>query len=398
MVVGSLACGFLVLLLSAVPACDAGVPKADPVRAGTKSSPPEIVPAAEARAEFEAVCRRLVESNETYHGRKPLLAAEKRLASGVTGVDRIETQIELGRELLKHGHAQEAIELLSRAREMAQGLMETDVSLWVMATDHLALAHLRAAEDQNCVLHHTAASCIFPIAEEGVHLQPEHARRAGDLLLELINKLEVSPRSMQAAWLLNVSRMVAGDFPDGVPREFRLPSSAFESDQPFPAWHDRAIPLGVGALDLAGGAIMDDFDGDGLLDLITSTSDPCGSMTAFRNDGRGGFEEVTEAWGLDSQLGGLNLTHADYDGDGKLDLFVLRGGWLRRHGRIRNSLLRNELGGPRGRFVDVSISSGLDWCGRRYRWEPTSATSTTTGGSTSIWERGIRSTRRFFPT
>jgi len=320
---------------------------------------PGIVPAADARAEFDAICHRLADSDEIYHGRKPLLDAQKQLESGVSGADRVEIEITLGRELLKQGRALEAVELLTKARETAQGLIGTHAFLWAKATDNLALAHLRAAEDQNCVLRHTAASCIFPIAEEGVHLRPEHARRAGDLLIELIGKLNVSPRSMQAAWLLNISRMVAGDYPDGVPKDYRLPPSAFESDPSFPAWRDRAIALGVGAVDLAGGAVMDDFDGDGLLDLVTSTSDPCGTLKAFRNDGRGGFENVTEAWGLDSQLGGLNLTHADYDGDGKLDLFVLRGAWLHDHGRIRNSLLRNELDGPRGGFVDVSISSGL---------------------------------------
>ena len=104
---------------------------------------------------------------------------------------------------------------------------------------------------------------------------------------------------------------------------------------------------------------MDDFDGDGLLDLVASTSDPCDSLKAFRNDGRGGFEDVTEAWGLDIQLGGLNLVHADYDGDGALDLLVLRGGWQHKFGMVRNSLLRNELSRDTGRFVDVTHSTGL---------------------------------------
>jgi hypothetical protein len=112
-------------------------------------------------------------------------------------------------------------------------------------------------------------------------------------------------------------------------------------------------------LDLAGGAIMDDFDGDGLLDLMSSTADPCDSFKAYRNDGEGGFEDVTETWGLSNQFGGLNVVHADYDGDGALDLLILRGAWHNEFGRIRNSLLHNELAGPARRFVDVTASSGL---------------------------------------
>jgi hypothetical protein len=164
---------------------------------------------------------------------------------------------------------------------------------------------------------------------------------------------------MHVAWLHNLSRMYSGDWPQATPEKFRLPSDAFEQGAPFVEWRDRAPDLGVAVLDLAGGALMDDFDGDGLLDLISSTLDPCGSLRAFRNDGRGGFEDVTVAWGLESQWGGLNLIHADYDDDGRLDLYVMRGAWLHQDGEMRNSLLRNELDGPRGRFVDVSKSAGV---------------------------------------
>jgi hypothetical protein len=153
--------------------------------------------------------------------------------------------------------------------------------------------------------------------------------------------------------------MLSADHPAGVPPSVRLPEGVFRSAVPFPTWRDRSRDLGLDAVDLAGGAIMDDFDGDGLLDLVTSTWDPCDSLKAYRNDGRGGFEEVTRAWGLDEQLGGLNLTHADYDGDGDLDLLVLRGAWLFDSGRIRNSLLRNDSTGEGRRFVDVTREAGL---------------------------------------
>jgi hypothetical protein len=106
----------------------------------------------------------------------------------------------------------------------------------------------------------------------------------------------------------------------------------------------------------SGGGIMDDFDGDGLLDIVSSTIDPCKTMTFHRNDGRGGFEDWTARSGLDRQLGGLNVIHADYDNDGDLDLLVLRGGWFEADGRIRNSLLRNDGG---ARFVDVTRGAGL---------------------------------------
>jgi hypothetical protein len=43
--------------------------------------------------------------------------------------------------------------------------------------------------------------------------------------------------------------------------------------------------------------------------------------------------------GLEDQLGGINVVQADYNNDGRLDLFLMRGGW---EGPIRNWLLRNN--------------------------------------------------------
>ncbi|HSL83724.1 MAG TPA: FG-GAP-like repeat-containing protein, partial [Thermoanaerobaculia bacterium] len=220
----------------------------------------------------------------------------------------------------------------------------------------LAMVHLQRAEDQNCLGMRTAASCILPIAPEAVHHHPEEARRAGDLFARA---LELAPDDVGARWLLALARMLEGRYPEGVPEPLRLPEEALRPEAPFPRWIDVAGTLGVAATDLSGGAVMDDFDGDGWLDLVSTSWDPCAPMKAFRNDGRGGFEDVTRAWGLDVQLGGLNLVHADYDGDGDLDLLVLRGAWLGGDGLIRNSLLRNDLAGPSGRFVDVTVAAGL---------------------------------------
>ena len=49
----------------------------------------------------------------------------------------------------------------------------------------------------------------------------------------------------------------------------------------------------------------------------------------FANRGDGVFDDRSEEAGLAGLGGGLNLTHADADGDGALDLFVLRGAWCR---------------------------------------------------------------------
>jgi hypothetical protein len=77
-------------------------------------------------------------------------------------------------------------------------------------------------------------------------------------------------------------------------------------------------------------------------------------MAFYRNKGDGTFEDRTEAAGLSTQYGGLNLVQADYNNDGFLDLFIPRGAWLPYP--VRPSLLRNN---GNGTFTDVTREAGL---------------------------------------
>jgi ASPIC/UnbV protein/VCBS repeat protein len=326
------------------------------VLAAAAPAPPSFPSPEETRAEFQGICDRLRAGSNHFYGEASAEALRARLAQPIPDPG---TAVELRTTLLidevRLGHIDRAMALAEEALAIQEkaGLAE-DLRLNLLTMQ--AFLHLRSAENENCVLRHTAESCVFPIAKGGVHVEPRHSRAAGDLYLQVLAR---RPDDEVARWLLNLARMTSGDFPDGVPERFRLPVSELTSRTPFPRWRDLAPELGVDARDLAGGAVMDDLDGDGLLDLVTTTQDPCGPMKAFRNDGKGGFENVTKAWGLDSQFGGLYLVQADYDGDGRLDLLVARGGWLGADGRIRKSLLRNDLARPARRFVDVTVAAGL---------------------------------------
>ena len=309
---------------------------------------------ASVRASHE-LCRSAKESFFPWYGQQASREARRSLeADDLSPRQRAELKAVLGLEMLKLNETSEAIETLDQAlREGRQAGARPPELLDLRI--NLALAHLQAGEDQNCLLDHNADRCIIPFREAAVHDLPEQARLAGDLLLEIASEM---PQALHVRWLLNLARMVSGDFPDGVPEGMRLPAAALRSDETFPRWIDRAPQLGVAVVDLAGGAIMDDFDGDGLLDLVSSTWDPCAGIKAFRNDGGGGFEDVASEWSLDDHWGGLNLTHADFDNDGDLDLLLLRGAWMGGIGRMRNALLRNDLSEGRG-FVDVTDEAGL---------------------------------------
>jgi hypothetical protein len=307
--------------------------------------------------DLAATCRGLTTGTNSYFSTRRQGELEALLArGGGNDVEMASVRGALAREKMKLGDPATAIGLFDTALESALGIDGVEEGFVSSLRWNRALAWLQLAEDQNCIEGHHAMSCLLPVAREAVHTRPAAARKAGDLLADYARD---HPRNVQAVWLLNIARQVSGDWPRGVPSNMRLPNDAFRNRVSLPRWHDRAPELGLAAVDLAGGAVMDDFDGDGLLDLVSTTWDPCDSMKAWRNDGRGGFTDTTAEWGLERQLGGLNLVQADYDGDGRIDLLVLRGAWLLEEGEIRNSLLRNEIGGEGGGFVDVTVRAGL---------------------------------------
>jgi len=101
---------------------------------------------------------------------------------------------------------------------------------------------------------------------------------------------------------------------------------------------------------------VDDFDNDGFYDVVISAWDRDGQLRYFRNRGDGTFIERTSEAGLVGEVGALNIQQTDYNNDGLLDIWMLRGGWLSVGGRIPNSLLRNN---GDGTFTDVTEEAGL---------------------------------------
>ena len=324
----------------------------------TADAAPPAPSTQETRAEFESLCRRLTEGDNYFFGSAALDGA-RRVASTPSAEPRrqIAAELGLGYELIRLGRHQEAIDLLETTLKATQDAsLPADDPVSLATLSMLGVAHLQLSEDENCIGFHSPGSCILPIVGDAIHQLPEHSKAAGDLFERY---LSVAPDDIQIRWLLNLARMISGAFPKEVPERWRMPLDSFSSSTDFPPWRDIAAGLGISAFDLAGGAVMDDFDGDGLLDLVSTSWDPCEPMKAFRNDGQGGFQDVSQDWGLDAQWGGLNLIQVDYDNDGHLDLQVMRGGWMGSGGRLRNSLLRNRLAGPENRFIDVTSTAGL---------------------------------------
>ena len=268
------------------------------------------------------------------------------LAADAPAAQRARLHLAVGKDELRLGNNAKAVDHLLEAYRLS------DESL-VQPALQLAIAYFRLGETENCFLHPNPNRCILPIRGEGVHHDQTGARQAIRYLREVLRK---QPSHLPSRWLLNLAYMSVGEYPEHVPREHLVAPEVFAPDAPFARFVDVGPELGLDVMSLSGGAIADDFDGDGWLDLLVSDWSPSAQIRYFRNSGDGRFSERTHEAGLTGILGGLNLIHADYDNDGDLDVYVLRGAWLGRAGRYPNSLLQND---GDGRFSDVTMLAGL---------------------------------------
>ncbi|MEM7351754.1 MAG: FG-GAP-like repeat-containing protein [Acidobacteriota bacterium] len=276
-------------------------------------------------------------------------------AANRTAQEQAQLRLELGNAELRLGREHEAIRQLQRALALLPALETADQKLALEIRFRLGVAYLRLGETANCAAHHSAESCILPLRGAAIHQQREGSSAAIQQFADILQRTQVdSAAYLRSQWLLNLAFMTLGEYPDGVPERYRIPADSFRSDEPFPRFENVAAKHGLNTFSLAGGAIAEDFDGDGDLDLVVSTSDPGERLRFFRNRGADGFEEDGDS--LEGLFGGLNVVHADYDNDGDADVLVLRGGWMFQAGEQPNSLLQNQ---GDGRFVDVTFAAGL---------------------------------------
>ncbi len=217
--------------------------------------------------------------------------------------------------------------------------------------DVLGIGYLHQAEMENDIYHNPGDRCLFPMRTDMKYQHPGSSEKAVQHLLKF---LEQTPDDIEAKWMLNVAEMTLGNYPDRVPPQYLIPPSLFASTENVGRFIDVAPEAGLNLFAMSSGVVVDDFDNDGLLDVITSSFDPCAPMHFFHNNGDGTFSDRTAAAGLANQLGGLNLIAADYNNDGCLDVLVLRGAWEPLP--QRKSLLRNNCDGT---FTDVTVASGL---------------------------------------
>ena len=301
--------------------------------------------------------------------RQAFLSAESYLAALEKSVDASRHQIEmirlrneLGQLWSYRGDMTKAIQQFEAAKTLLDKILPQHPEYAedaVYLDEILGVSHLRKGELDNCVHNHNAETCIFPLTK-----QAQHKLTAGSSAAVGYFKrhLARNPDNLEVQWLLNLAMQTLGyaSAPARKPstenptrNSKALAATIASEDARIPRFPDVAAAVGVDRISGAGGTILDDFDNDGFNDIVISSVDACESLKFFRNNGNGTFSDHTDKAGLADQIGGINCVQTDFNNDGWLDVFVMRGGW---EFPMRNSLLRNN---GDGTFTDVTETSGL---------------------------------------
>jgi len=289
--------------------------------------------------------------------RKQLVASAQKLvqetlvsakgAPSLAPIDRAQAYVLQSQLHAFRGDMAPAIAALQQARKIADAEVP---ALRLQLVEALGVAHLHKAEQDNGLYEGPGELDLLP-PRQGLRFT-----KTADLTAAIqyfTRYLAEVPDEYEVRWLLNIAHMYAGTYPARVPKAQLIPPTAFASSERIGRFVDVADRAGLHSVSLSGGVIVDDFDGDGRLDVVVSSIDSCAPLRFFRRTEDGRFAEQGSRAGLSDQLGGLNILQTDYDNDGFLDILVLRGAWETPQ---RKSLLHNN---GDGTFTDVTASSGL---------------------------------------
>ncbi len=288
-----------------------------------------------------------------YHWNEKLAALYLAQISKVEPEKKIITWFKYCQQLLKAGEIQTCINeienLIIRQKLTYQDLITKDL---LPIIDLLAISYLRLGEVNNCQNNHNSYSCILPLKDQAFHIDVNGSKKAIEIYTQIYEKFP----NDNYKWLLNLAHMTIGEHPNNVPERYRINYPNWNIEQKkIKAFKEVSSKFGIAQDGLSGGVSIDDFNNDGLLDIFITSYGMSDQSKLYTNTSNG-FIDTTEEAGLTGIVSGLNCIHADYDNDGNIDIFVLRGAWLGEGGNHPNSLLKNN---GDGTFTDVTKSAGL---------------------------------------
>lgn len=288
-----------------------------------------------------------------YHWNEKLAILYQSQISKVAPEQKLISWFKYCQQLLKAGKNQRCIDeiedLLLRQNLSYKDIINNDL---LPVAELLALAYLRLGEVTNCLNNHNSYSCILPLNDQALHVDESGSEKAIYIYQQIYNKF---PRDTYK-WLLNLAHMTIDEYPDDVPEKYLINYPNWDHERKdFPVFKEVGLDLGIAVDGLSGGVSLEDFNNDDLIDVFVTSYGMSDQSKLLINTGNG-FLDKTDESGLKGIVSGLNCIHADYDNDGNIDIFILRGAWLGIGGNHPNSLLKNN---GDGTFTDVTNKAGL---------------------------------------
>jgi len=301
---------------------------------------------------LNAIYERTDFKDHPYQNEESLTIVEQNIADGKIK-DSAQSYLDYALLLMRAGKNDRSIAMFRELIKNAPNLQEINDQTKKIY-ELMAVTYMRKGEIDNCVINHNAESCLFPIKGAAIHTEKEGSQGAIEIYKQILAKY---PDDYQSRWLINVAYMTLDQYPEGVPPQYLITPDQIEDDATIPEFANKAMDTGIDINELSGSSILEDMDNDGDLDLVASAWDLKGQLRYFENE-NGKFVQKTEAATLEGMYGGLNIKQTDYDNDGFLDLWIMRGAWRNTEGLgiYPNSLLKNN---GDGTFTDVTIESGL---------------------------------------
>ena len=291
--------------------------------------------------------------SDYYHWNEKLAIFHQSQISKVFPEEKLISWFKYCQQLLKAGKNQKCIDeiedLLLRQKLSYKDLINKDL---LPIIELLALAYLRLGEVTNCQNNHNSYSCILPLNDQALHIDESGSVKAIYIYQQIYEKY---PKDTYQ-WLLNLAHMTIGEYPDEVPENYLIDYPNWDHERKdFPVFNEIGLELGISIDGLSGGVSLEDFNNDDLIDIFVTSYGMSDQSKLLINTGNGFIDKTNES-GLKGIVSGLNCIHADYDNDGNIDIFILRGAWLGTGGNHPNSLLKN-IGD--GIFIDVTAKAGL---------------------------------------
>ncbi len=271
-------------------------------------------------------------------------------AANTSSVQKFNLEMRGAYEYLLAGRTKEAIGIFLRLKQiLVNANINQNNEAINMIDQFLAVSYLRLGEQANCINYHSSGSCIIPLDDDSKHQIKEGSQKAIEQISLMLNK---GYDDENYIYLLNIAYMTLGQYPDGVPKKWLR--NLMNKEKPLiPKFQNKASSLNLDDNRLSGGVVIDDFNNDYIPDVVLTSWSLDDKIRIFFGRENGQFEESNDH-NLRGINGGLNLTHTDYNNDGYLDLYILRGAWLKNS--PVNSLLRNN---GDETFTDVTHGAGL---------------------------------------